>query len=486
MNFFVNRAMGFGNSGVEHAEFYRAKLFDKAEIPYRFVFVQLIKELHPAMDVWNIDNKKVINMYEYFVLGDSYLTNGVEKFYKAKEKVIVDSTKTNRMVETITTSGMRIVETAVKYESRKKKGLLLVSISNVEIYSCKTGERKVLFDFYDNMKGGVVIRNIHLFDQNGEHLFFWNEIQLQRYFLKKIDEAYGNESNWFLDRGEESEVALLYSSFPGSKFIEVIHADHLSDRTDKRYPLWNNYYEYALTHVNKIDKLVSGTEKQTQDLLIDFPGQEKKFVTIPVGGVRDGDKKIHKKEIPPLHLITASRLAGEKHIDIAVRAVAKIRNEGREVYLDIYGAGGEEGHLRDTIKTVGAEEYIKMKGLSQDLDSIYPKYDAFITASWSEGFGLTTVEALNAGLPVVSYAARFGSLEMIQDGINGFLQEFKPGDQHLAFNVQSLENGIRRLLESDYSAIRKATQNSMLKFKDHVIEDKWRELVYALRNNKHN
>ena len=29
MNFFVNKAMGIGNSGVEHAQFYRAACFDR-------------------------------------------------------------------------------------------------------------------------------------------------------------------------------------------------------------------------------------------------------------------------------------------------------------------------------------------------------------------------------------------------------------------------------------------------------------------------
>ena len=35
---------------------------------------------------------------------------------------------------------------------------------------------------------------------------------------------------------------------PEIKLIEIVHADHLSDRDVPRAPLWNNYYEYALTH----------------------------------------------------------------------------------------------------------------------------------------------------------------------------------------------------------------------------------------------
>lgn len=486
MNFFVNRAMGIGNSGVEHAQFYRAKRFDQVNLPYKFLFVQLVKELHPAMDAWNLRNDQVISMYEYFVLGKDYLKHGVKNFYTPKTNTIVDGTNTNRMISTVTASGMQIVETAVKYPDRKKKGFLIVNVSTVEIYNYATGERKVLFDFYDNNKGGIVIRNIHLFDEEGQHLFFWSEVQMQRYFFKKVDQAYGGGNNWFLDRGEESEAALFYPRMPGSRLVEVVHADHLADRNDPRYPLWNNYYEYALTHVDRVEKVVSATHKQTEDLLIDFPGQEEKFATIPVGGVKDlpkAPKVDDSKRIPPLHLITASRLADEKHIDIVVRSVAKVRSEGVDVSLDIYGAGNQDKHIQDVIKTVGAGDYIKLKGLSHHLDQIYPKYDAFITASWSEGFGLTTVEALSAGLPVVAYDARFGSEEMIEDGVNGFLQPFKFGDDNLVFNVDQLANGIHRLLKADYPKMKRATYTSMTPYQDHIIAHKWEEFVHALRNN---
>ena len=44
MNFFINKAMGIGNSGVEHAQFYRARCFEKVQLPYKYVFVELVKK----------------------------------------------------------------------------------------------------------------------------------------------------------------------------------------------------------------------------------------------------------------------------------------------------------------------------------------------------------------------------------------------------------------------------------------------------------
>ncbi|USS93201.1 glycosyltransferase [Fructilactobacillus ixorae] len=482
MNFFVNRAMGIGNSGIEHAQFYRAQRFTEAHLPYRLVFVQLIKNLHEAMAEWNLQNDQVINMYEYFVLGERYLTKGVRRFYKPRDQQVVDGTKTIRMLKSVTSSGVQIMETMVRYSQPTE----LLAVSKVELFEYSSGTRKVTFDFYHNQKGGTVIRNIHLFDQNQQHLFFRNEIQLQRYFFAQLDRVYGYKSNWFLDRGEESEVALFYPKFANSRVLEMVHADHLANRDDPNHPLWNNYYEYALTHLDRIDRAVSATQRQTDDFLVDFPNETQKFVTIPVGGVADHPEPPRRTWKPgeQFHLVTASRLAGEKHIDLAVRAIAKLRQLGFDVTFDIYGVGTQEKIISDTIKTEGLEDYVHLKGFSSQLDRVYPQYDAFLTASFSEGFGLTTIEALNAGLPVVAYAARFGALELIKDGVNGFLEPFKVGDDHLYFNVNSLVNGVQRLLASDYAQVQKATQASMKPFRHHVITKRWEELVHALRSGK--
>lgn len=86
MNFFINKAMGIGNSGVEHAQFYRARCFEKVQLPYKYVFVELVKNLHEAMDAWDIPDNKVINMWELFVFGKDYLKTGAKKAMNTKKR----------------------------------------------------------------------------------------------------------------------------------------------------------------------------------------------------------------------------------------------------------------------------------------------------------------------------------------------------------------------------------------------------------------
>lgn len=105
--------------------------------------------------------------------------------------------------------------------------------------------------------------------------------------------------------------------------IEIVHADHLSDRDVASAPLWNNYYEFALTHLEQVAHIVVATELQRQDLLIDFPNESQKIVTIPVGGIRDmTEESFERGKQQAEKFVTVSRLASEKHIDLVIRAIA--------------------------------------------------------------------------------------------------------------------------------------------------------------------
>lgn len=482
MNFFVNAAMGMGNSGVEHAQFYRAQRFEQAELPYRFVFLELIRELHAAMDRWNLRDDQVLNMWEYFVLGDDYLKHGLAKRMVAPDDdLVIDDTNTHRKREIVTDSGMRIVEHYAKYPDKHHpdSGTLLVGTARVELFNVETGERRVMYEIIDDAHRGRLISNIHLFNQSGKHLFFRNLVLLHRYFFEQLDAAYGAPSAFLIDRGEDTDQALMTHRIKDAQIIYMIHADHLSDRDDPKNPLWNNHYEYLLDHINEADRVVVATELQRQDLLIDFPSGQKKFATIPVGGVADKANNITPRSLKqPIRLITASRLAAEKHIDLIVRAVAQLKQQGEDIQFDIYGQGGEQGKILKAIDETDAKDYVSLKGLSDDLADVYPNYDAFISASFSEGFGLTYIEALNAGLPIITFKARFGAIELVQDGENGFLQPFKRDDDD--YNVNQLVEGIKRLISSDYAQLQANTQTSVKSFQNHVIAGKWRNLIDGL------
>lgn len=486
MNFFVNEAMGIGNSGIEHAQFYRAKLFKSVNIPYRFLFMSLVPNIHEAMNKWHLTTDEVINMWEYFVFEDDSLENKIQADYKATQTTVIDRTNTNRARYTLTSSGMYIVEHIVKY--KRADNTLVVAVSRKELYDFRTNDLKVSYEYVQDRRHGSVVANIHLFSFKGKHLFFRNMVELRHFFFVKMDEYFNGNSLFLLDRGEDSEAALFYHKIPNMKIIDVIHADQLADRDDPQNPLWNNYYEYLLTHMERVDKVVVATKLQRKDMLIDFPTLNNKICTIPVGGIRD-QSFVPKSEPDinpnPFKMISLSRLSPEKHIDLAIRAVCGVHNVGRNITLDIYGLGEEAVKLQKIIDKNNANSYIKLKGLTNEPEKVYPKYNAFISASFSEGFGLTYIEALNASLPVVTFNARFGAPELIRDGVNGYLEEFKRDDEE--YNIRNLVEGILRIMGKDnYQKLRQNTIKSVCGYQDKYIAKEWEKLINALRDNKCN
>lgn len=491
MNFFINQAMGIGNSGVEHAEFYRAKRFDQAGLPYRYIFLALVRELHQAMAKWDLRNDQVIDMWEYFVLGGDYLTTGLTKTMKESDDFLIDGTDTQRKRESVTDSGVRIIETMVKYKDKHNPDddILQVSSSRTELFNEWTGERKVMYETIDDPNLRFQVVNIHLFNEGGKHLFFRTIDELNYYFMNLLDQTFGQPSNFLIDRGEHVDEMLRNHPIPHQNIIYIVHADHLADRDDPKKPLWNDHYEYMFDHLHSFQRVVVATKLQREDILVDFPSEEdkKRVVAIPVGGVDDGVEKLPERQLgEPIKFITASRLAGEKHIDIAVKAVARLHDAGRNVIFDIYGQGEEHDPLVKLIEELGAKDYIFMRGLSDHLADIYPKSDIFVSTSFSEGFGLTYIEALNAALPIVTFKARFGAEELVHDGVNGYLAKFKredTDDEKKAnddYNVTQIEAAMLKIIDGDYNQLRENTQASIVDFQDHVIADEWRTLIDEL------
>ncbi|EKK20615.1 Poly(glycerol-phosphate) alpha-glucosyltransferase GftA [Fructilactobacillus florum 8D] len=486
MNFFINQAMGLGNSGVEHAEFYRAQRFQQAQLPYRFVFLNLIPELHQAIDRWHLNDHMVLNLWEYLVLGDNYLQTGLlQRQAPRLPETVVDLTQTNRKTEEVTSAGIRIVQHYYKGPDKHHSDnqVLQVRTARVELYNELTQQRKVMYEVVDDQHRGHNVINIHLFSEHGQHLFFANLDGLHEYFFDQLRQVYPGINNFLIDRGEFADDILMRQQRTDTKIIYIIHADHLADRDDPSRPLWNDHYEYLLDHLSAVDAVVTATELQRQDLLLDFPKATNKIVAIPVGGIREQPEVVAQPAQGKVKkLVTASRLAAEKHLEIAVKAVVAMHQAGYQLQFDIYGQGEQKEPIEKLIKTCRAEDYIQLRGLSDDLEHVYPRYDAFISASFSEGFGLTYIEALNAGLPVITFDARFGAQELIKDGQNGFLATLKREDED--YNVNQLKLALQRYWQADPVKLSHQTRASVRQYQDQNIAQKWRKLLDGLSTSK--
>ena len=146
---------------------------------------------------------------------------------------------------------------------------------------------------------------------------------------------------------------------------------------------------------------------------------------------------------------------------------------------DIYGKGGEQENLQDLIDTLGAGDFIQLRGHA-DLRDVYPQYELYVTTSQWETFGLTLMEAVGAGLALVGFDARYGNPTFIKDGENGYLVPYSETmDEDLL--VSQMADKILFALESDLESMHQVSYDLAKQYLKPEILEAWRKLLVAIR-----
>jgi len=83
-------------------------------------------------------------------------------------------------------------------------------------------------------------------------------------------------------------------------------------------------------------------------------------------------------------------------------------------------SAGFDLELHARAEQLGITDSVRFLGQRDDVAELLPGFDRFIQASYGEPFGLVTIEAMAAGVPVIATAAG-GTLEIITDGVDGLL-----------------------------------------------------------------
>ena len=102
-------------------------------------------------------------------------------------------------------------------------------------------------------------------------------------------------------------------------------------------------------------------------------------------------------------LIYAGRLAGQKGIPLALRALDLLLRKGLDVHLTLFGEGPEfyEAELRRLVATLDLEQRVTFFGQCRDWQAYAADADALIFPTRGEGTSNVILEALSVGLPVV-------------------------------------------------------------------------------------
>lgn len=232
-------------------------------------------------------------------------------------------------------------------------------------------------------------------------------------------------SSWFSlqaanDRGKVSICELATA--------HVVAAKRILGEEVKLHPEWADSIDNLVFPAAYEQRLVE--EPHTASIVVsasDFTTQTLLEDGIPLGKVVQLPLGFEVQHVPyqelyqtditnrPLRLLYAGTITQRKGIKYLLEAVGQISKS--EVSLHLIGGIQGSGKALENYKSLFTY-HLPVDQLS--LFKQYQQYDALVLPSIFEGFGLVIVEALAAGLPVITTSHTFGP-NIIQEGKNGYL-----------------------------------------------------------------
>ncbi|MGF1479056.1 MAG: glycosyltransferase family 4 protein [Cyanophyceae cyanobacterium] len=126
-------------------------------------------------------------------------------------------------------------------------------------------------------------------------------------------------------------------------------------------------------------------------------------------------------------LLFVGRLAATKGLPVLFDSLAILKQTYPDVILTLVGDGSERAELEAAIARLELTDNVELVGYKSQAEvrQYMQTADVFVLPSFAEGLPVVLMEALAAGVPVVTTRIA-GVSELVEEGINGYL--VPPGD----------------------------------------------------------
>ena len=182
-------------------------------------------------------------------------------------------------------------------------------------------------------------------------------------------------------------------------------------------------------------------------------------------------------------MIYPAELNKNKNQTMLINVMNKLVKQNPDIHLILAGHDSLDGYHKSIVSLKHLESNIHFLGYRSDIAELLQASDLSVSASYREGLPAHIIEAMAAGLPVVSTRCR-GATELIVDGENGFLVDFNDVDS-FASSITSIidskdqaaigERG--RLMSSSFSISKVMSDMSSIYFKKLTV-------LHLLASNK--
>lgn len=453
MNYFISENVFTFNSGTEHSQMKRVKLFNAQGQPALYVTRNYNRFLARDAASIGLNQDEVLNMYDYFqgttaverkeqplrlldqIPLDEYHIEGHGPNYSTINHAGRELARINVMPATV---GLvndilyydRFGNTTARenYDWRGFKSSVDYFHPNgalaVQKFLNQDGV-PVIEVMHMNVNGNILPTMYKLLNYKGRDWRFNTEDQMFLFFLNELTNE--NPGSTLVSDRRSLDHVVADVQFAAKKFA-VLHDIHTPDiKNPVRGKLYDAYLNVLERRVKDFDAILVPTVEQQQDLQKRYPGVT--FRVAPDTFVDDAHLAAEHVKLPERlsHRIAyVGRLSPEKRPDQAIRALARVVKSIPDATLAFHGYPSNADILNE-LKALAKQLDVEQNVIFGDyvtgekLAKAYTEAQVIVQTSVAEGFGMNLVEAMSYGVPVVSYDITYGTKELVDDGMNGYV-----------------------------------------------------------------
>lgn len=326
---------------------------------------------------------------------------------------------------------------------------------------------------------------IHLINLDINFEILWNKsflkkgliyLQKQRIYKKRLKEILFDIKPDITVSLLRREINFITSIHDGSIKIGELHVNRFNYRNFEKGNtnyiknvfsyFWMKCLIQNLKHLNKFIVLSQEDKDNWKEL--------NNVYVIPNPLPFDSIKKSQNEN---KGVIAVGRYSYQKGFDLLLKAWTIVTKKHPEWKLSIYGSGEREKYIK-LAQDLNIEKYCNISSAVSNINEKYCENSIFVLSSRFEGFGMVLIEAMNCGVPVVSFTCPCGPKDIIAPNKDGFLVENG--------NIEALAEKICYLIEHPEERIEmgKNAIKSAERYKIENIAKQWDELFQKIIKDK--
>lgn len=275
------------------------------------------------------------------------------------------------------------------------------------------------------------------------------------------------------DPFEVGFVAWLFSVMLRYPLHLQIHSAVQSERA--RTESLRTRIQYALfMSLRNRARSIRVVSKSIKDFLVNRAGLSAEDIFVaPVVGDVPTEFKTEGYTGGTIQLLSVGRFVPVKNLISLLQAFSYIHKK-YDTHLTLIGGGVLRQALVKTVQDLELTGNVSIKDWVNDIDAEYLQAHLYVHTAYHEGFGMTVVEALSRGVPVV-VTPYGGSSEYVAPGVNGYVAEgFEAKDLE-----KSLEQAIAHLQDFDPTVVRNSFKMTTRAESSTIQLESWKHALKA-------